>query len=115
MVIRSWLIAFMLLAVTGIYAQSGITVVDSFWHQGSYRQYRLYVPNSYTGSTDFPLIVDLHGLGSDALEQQYYSNFMPIADTADFLVLYPQGTHPNFFWNAGFFLSLMMCHSFLIL
>jgi polyhydroxybutyrate depolymerase len=46
----------------------------------------------------------MHGLGSNALQQQYYGNFMPIADTAGFYVVMPQGTSASgtTFWNVGF-------------
>jgi len=68
------------------------------------RKYRLYVPNIYTGSQSVPLILNLHGYTSNALQQQLYSNFMPIADTANFLMVYPEGKAPlgNQYWNAGF-------------
>jgi polyhydroxybutyrate depolymerase len=80
-----------------------VTLVDSFMCGGMYRSYRLYVPAAYTGTTARPLILNLHGYSSNASEQQLYSNFSPIADTANFLMVYPQGTmymgQP--YWNAG--------------
>ncbi|MDO9001617.1 MAG: T9SS type A sorting domain-containing protein [Bacteroidota bacterium] len=68
------------------------------------RKFRLYVPNIYTGSQAVPLILNLHGYTSNASQQQLYSNFMPIADTANFLVVHPDGKAPNGspYWNAGF-------------
>lgn len=79
------------------------TVVDSIVSGGIYRSYRLYVPAAYNGSSARPLIINMHGYTSNASAQQLYSNFMPIADTANFLMVYPQGTmyggQP--FWNAG--------------
>jgi polyhydroxybutyrate depolymerase len=86
------------------FGQSGITVVDSIMSNNIMRKYRLYVPNIYTGSQSVPLILNLHGYTSNALQQQLYSNFMPIADTANFLMVYPEGKAPlgNQYWNAGF-------------
>ena len=86
------------------YSFSQITFVDSILSGGIYRNYRLYIPAAYTGSTARPLILNLHGYTSDALAQQLYSNFMPIADTANFLMVYPNGTKINnqSYWNAGF-------------
>lgn len=79
------------------------TVVDSIISGGIYRSYRLYVPAVYTGSSARPLIINMHGYTSNAATQQLYTNFMPIADTANFLMVYPQGTNYSGqpFWNAG--------------
>lgn len=58
----------------------------------------------YNGTSARPLIINMHGYTSNALQQQYYSNFMPIADTANFLMVFPQGTkdgNGTTFWNAG--------------
>lgn len=92
--------------MTGFFisAQPGVTVVDSFKVSGIFRKYRLYVPPAYTGQK-VPLIVNLHGLGSNAVQQQIYGNFMGIADTAGFLVVHPDGTvnGSTQYWNVGFF------------
>jgi polyhydroxybutyrate depolymerase len=42
-------------------------------------------------------------LGSNALQQQVYGNFMPIADTANFLIVHPEGSlqFGAQFWNVG--------------
>ncbi len=79
------------------------TVVDSIFTGGQWRSYRLYVPAIYTGTTARPLILNLHGYTSNAQQQQLYSNFMPIADTANFLMVFPNGTYSSGqrFWNAG--------------
>lgn len=84
-----------------IYSQT--TIVDSILSGGIYRNYRLYIPAVYNGNTARPLIINLHGYTSNASTQQIYSNFMPIADTANFLMVYPNGTQFNGqpFWNAG--------------
>ena len=96
--------------------KSQTTVVDSIFVGGQYRSYRLYVPTIYTGTTARPLILNLHGYTSNALQQQQYSNFMPIADTANFLMVYPQGTKDGSnqpFWNAGISTSLVNDIAFL--
>ncbi len=89
--------------------QSQTTVVDSIFVGGQYRSYRLYVPAIYTGTTARPLILNLHGYTSNAQQQQLYSNFMPIADTANFLMVFPNGTYSSGqrFWNAGFSSTLV--------
>src|SRR5437868_5054858 len=85
------------------FGQSGTTVVDSIISGGIYRKFRLYVPAIYNGSKKVPLVFNLHGYTSNAFQQQLYSNFMPIADTANFLMVHPDGTAPlgSPFWNSG--------------
>lgn len=92
-----------LLTSASLFAFSQATIVDSIISDGIYRSYRVYVPAAYTGSTARPLVFDFHGYTSNAQEEQFYSNFMPIADTANFLVVYPQGTSIGGqpYWNAG--------------
>ena len=82
---------------------SQTTVIDSFQCDGVWRSYRLYIPANYSSGGARPLILNMHGLGSNALEQQVYSNFMPIADTAGFLMAYPQGLSSSgtTYWNVG--------------
>jgi polyhydroxybutyrate depolymerase len=75
---------------TSISAQN--TVTGSFTFDGLVRDYRLYVPPSYNASTPFPVIINNHGFGSDNAQQEFYGNFSAIADTANFLILLPNGT-----------------------
>lgn len=84
------LIAIMLLLVALVNGQQ--TIQGNFMHDSISRNYLLYVPASYSHTTSAPLVINLHGYGSNALEQMYYSSFMPIADTAGFLVVHPNGT-----------------------
>ena len=83
-----------LFILTGFFvtAQTGVTVVDSIYSGSIYRTYRLYRPLSYTGTQAYPLVLNLHGYTSTSIAQQYYGNFMPVADTAKFLIVHPQGT-----------------------
>lgn len=99
---KKLLLSFFLFSSSLLISQT--TVVDSIISGGIYRNYRVYVPAAYNGSTAWPLVFDLHGYTSSALNEQLYSNFMPIADTAHFLIVYPNGTliSGQPFWNAGF-------------
>ncbi|MGQ0827459.1 MAG: T9SS type A sorting domain-containing protein [Bacteroidota bacterium] len=82
---------------------SQTTVIDSIFSGGIYRSYRVYIPAVYNGISARPLVFDLHGYTSNAANEQLYSNFKPISDTANFLMVYPQGTTLNGqpYWNAG--------------
>ena len=72
---------------------------------GIVRQYHLYIPDIYRGNKAVPLLFNLHGLGSNNLQQQTYGYFNSIADTANFIMCLPNGTFLDTnkrFWNAGF-------------
>ena len=86
-------------------ASAQTTVIDSIISGGIYRNYRVYIPAAYTGTTARPLVFDLHGYTSSAIAEQAYSNFAPIADTANVIFVYPNGTVDGGgqpYWNAGF-------------
>jgi polyhydroxybutyrate depolymerase len=90
----------LLLAATGLRAQS--TLTGSIRFGGLVRDYRLYVPRAYTGTRPVPLLLNLHGYGSNNIEQELYGDFRAIADTANFLVVHPNGTPDatgSRYWN----------------
>lgn len=89
-----------LLTLARLNAQT--TVTGAIQNGGLSRDYRLYVPAAYTGSAAVPLVLNLHGYSSNNLEQEFYGNFHAIADTANFLVVQPNGTldaQGYRFWN----------------
>ena len=64
----------------------------SIEHNGIEREYVLYVPNSYNDSSSVPLLFNFHGGGGSATGQMYISKMNLVADTATFIVVYPQGS-----------------------
>ncbi len=79
-----------------------ITIIDTMESGGLQRDYRLYIPTAYDGSEPVPLVLNLHGYSSDAFGQDLYANFRLIADTANFLLVIPNGTFDGFglrYWN----------------
>ena len=71
---------------------------DSFDFDGRLRNYMVYLPTNYTGSTNFPLVICLHPYGWGAERMMNYTNMNQVADASDFIVVYPSGI-PN--WNSG--------------
>ena len=71
---------FVLFVISGSYAQT--TINGSFFHDGIERTYRAYVPAMYNPTIAVPLLFNLHGFGSNNIEQEVYGDFRPIADTA---------------------------------
>ena len=80
------------------------TINASITHDGIERDYILYVPEIYDGSTAVPLVLNFHGFGSGASQQMFYGDFRDIADTEGFLLVHPEGTTfiGDQFWNVGF-------------
>lgn len=83
--------------------QAQTTVMDTFNFDGFTRNYILYVPAIYDGTTPVPLVINLHGYGSNAGQQNFYGNFKNLADVDNFLVVHPNGTNDlsgTQYWNA---------------
>lgn len=85
----------LLLAVQMSYGQSEL---KGLTYDGIPRRYYVYVPASYDGSTAVPLVFNFHGYGSNAPQQELYTQMDAIADTAGFIVVYPDGVGNA--WNA---------------
>lgn len=88
--------------LTSISASAQTTLTGTIKSGGLTRDYRLYIPAMYNGNTPVPLVLNLHGYTSSAAEQEFYGNLRPIADTANFLIVHPNGTldpQGNRFWN----------------
>jgi polyhydroxybutyrate depolymerase len=90
------------LFLAGMPAFSQVSFSDTIIIGGVSRDYLLYVPAVYDGTEPVPLLLNLHGYGSQAFEQFYYADFKPIADTANFIIALPNGTFDGFglrYWN----------------
>ncbi len=63
---------------------------------GNTREYIIYIPENYSNSS-LPLLIALHGGGGYAQEYMLYeADFRPVADTANFILVYPQALEdPN--------------------
>ncbi|MFO0632768.1 MAG: PHB depolymerase family esterase [Nannocystaceae bacterium] len=68
-------------------------------HDGAMRRYNLYIPEGLDGTVAAPLVLNFHGLTSNAAQQQLFSQFDPVADANGLVVAYPEGTDAS--WNAG--------------
>ncbi len=75
------------------------TITGSFQHDGLARDYRLHLPPNLQPGEQLPLVLNLHGYTSNAVEQEFYSGMNAVADTGRFLVCYPNGVGNA--WNVG--------------
>ncbi len=78
---------------------SAQTVTGSLDHDGLTRSYRLHFPPNFDPQESLPLVFNLHGFTSNAFQQEAYSEMNMVADTARFIVCYPNGV--NLAWNVG--------------
>jgi polyhydroxybutyrate depolymerase len=67
------------------------TIEGSITHNEIIRDYILYIPASYSGSTSVPLLFNFHGATMSATRQMGMCDFRPVADEAGFIVVHPQG------------------------
>lgn len=68
---------------------------------GRARTLIVHVPTGYGGHA-VPLVLNMHGSGSSALEQEHFTGMDATADADAFLVVYPQGAiraRSGFDWN----------------
>lgn len=72
---------------------------ESIESGGLTRQYILHVPPGYDGTKPLPLVFNLHGAGSNASQQAFYSGFPKKADAEGFIVISPDGTGTPRQWN----------------
>ncbi len=91
-----------LLLLWGSFSWAQNTITGSIMSGGLQREYKIYVPALYDGTLEVPLIFNFHGYSSNFNEQEVYGDFRPIADTANFIVVHPNGTtdsQGNNSWN----------------
>ncbi len=77
----------------GAFPDQTITTSD-----GLTREYVLHIPSTYSGEEAIPLLFNFHGLTSNALDQDLYSQLPAKAAEVGFVLVTPQGT-----LNAGGF------------
>ena len=107
---------------------TGVRNNNSFTHSGVMRSYNVYKPNSYNSTTKVPLVIVLHpGIVQEGdtmnLQMERYTHFDLVADTANFLIAYPNsrkdvnGIDPDWAiwdysntrgWNDVSFINTMM-------
>jgi polyhydroxybutyrate depolymerase len=85
----------------GTAAAAGTTALDQ--DQGGHQRMALvHLPSGYQPSSPIPLVLNMHGSQSTALEQEGLTDMDATADQDTFIVVYPQGGIPSgsgFEWN----------------
>jgi len=98
-VVRRWFAS----VVTIVLAAGALALPSTASSPTADRPYGLKVPAGYDGHHPVPLVVLLHGYGSNGQQQAGYFGLLDEADKAGFLLAYPDGTRDRIgrrFWNA---------------
>ena len=92
---KTVLIVALCFTVHSALAQEGQLTEESLVLNDSLRNYLLYVPAGHDNTTPLPLMINLHGGNSDPGVQIWLTGMNAIADTANFIVTYPEGIINN--------------------
>ncbi|MDB9990216.1 T9SS type A sorting domain-containing protein [Flavobacteriales bacterium] len=81
-------LSFIIFLAFNLFGQQQIN--KTLFFDGQSRSYIIYVPASYNGSVDYPLLFSFHGGGGTSSGFIFVNDMRPIADTANFIAVYPQ-------------------------
>lgn len=73
-------------------AKTGEMQRATYHHGGIDRVYDFYLPTSWSKAANMPLMICLHGAGSNSTGQYEVSRFDRVAEKEGFVVLYPNST-----------------------
>lgn len=82
------LFCLMVMGIPSLIAQQFLD--KTLFHDGATRTYSIYIPASYQEGSAVPLLFNFHGGNGDIASQVFISDMRPIADTAGFILVYPQ-------------------------
>ena len=68
------------------------TNAQSIVHDNINREYILYVPSSYDGTSAVPILFNFHGFGGSASKFMQEADMRSLAEADTFILVYPQGS-----------------------
>ena len=68
------------------------TNAQSIVHDNINREYILYVPSSYDGTSAVPILFNFHGFGGSASQFMQEADMRSLAEADTFILIYPQGS-----------------------
>jgi len=84
-------IVFVILFTIVIYTNPLFAQLDSIYDLSTYRTFIVHLPTGYSTNNQYPIVLNLHGLLSNATQQQSITQFDNIADSKGFILVYPNG------------------------
>lgn len=97
-VIRPYVFLLALLAFTAV-VKGSTSITYTMSYGGANRDFIVVLPNSYTAGSSLPMVFNLHGYGSDASQQIFYSQMYKTVDSNGFIAVFPNGIGNA--WNSG--------------
>lgn len=86
---KIFLSLFAIFLFVNLFSQQQIN--KTLFFDGENRNYIVYIPASYNGSVNYPLLFSFHGGSGTSSGFINVNDMRPIADTANFIAIYPQG------------------------
>ena len=93
---RILLIAFSVACYTLTFAQTTTLFAN---YGGLQRRFIVHLPTGYTSGQHPPMVINMHGYGSNDGQQELYTQMDVVADANHFVVVYPNGVDSA--WNVG--------------
>ncbi len=84
-----WLILYVVIC-TSLCLSAQQFLTENITVDGNLREYRIYIPSTYTGNTARPLLFNFHGGAGDIASQIAISDLRSMAESDAFFVVYPQ-------------------------
>ncbi len=82
-----------------LFANNSFAQLDSIFDQGVFRTFIIHTPAGYNGDNQYPVVFNLHGLNSNAAQEEIYSQFDVTADAQQMIVVYPNAINQS--WAIG--------------
>ncbi len=76
------------------------TITLNMVYDDSARSFLVHFPPGFSNAQHLPLVINMHGLGSNGAQQEFYSRMSETSDANNFVVCYPNGLSSR--WNSGF-------------
>jgi polyhydroxybutyrate depolymerase len=96
---------FLLIGILAFCSMNAQVERKTLLHDGNDREYIVYTPSNYDGNEPLPLLFCFHGFTSNANLLMTYSRFNSLAESENFIAIYPQGLlfNGSTHWNVGGF------------
>jgi len=90
-----------ILTIGSLISTAQSTIDHTLFHvlESTDRTYKVHTPPNYDTTQSLPLVINMHGFGGSNTQHMAYSQFNNIADTGNFIVVYPQGLVGTTTWG----------------
>ncbi|MEM9718703.1 MAG: T9SS type A sorting domain-containing protein [Bacteroidota bacterium] len=94
---------FLLLLLPLFQVEAQQTLRETILQGGIQREYLVYIPEMYDGTSPVPLMFNFHGYGGSAIGHMNGTGMKSVADTAGFILVCPQGSlfSGSTHWSVG--------------